>query len=174
MRQSHKAKSSPSIKPSDAELEISIVSPELRRVLVEFQSDIRIPDLDVKLGVAGVGTRLPSGCSAEKAREIISMLNRRLVRQSAFAFIAGLDNRGLMEIGPGIQDPVWDGNRGRFWPRLGSGCDSPISPAHADSDCGSGHCRQESGHFWLLRVCKRKKARTSPDLLSEATPLGVD
>lgn len=68
------------------------------RVLVEFQSDIRIPDLDVKLGVAGVGTRLPPGCSAEKAREIIGMLNRRLVRQSAFAFIAGLDNRGLIEL----------------------------------------------------------------------------
>lgn len=68
------------------------------RVLVEFASDIRIPDLDRKLGAAGIGTTLPEGCSVEKGREIIGMLKRRVACQNAFSFIGGLENRGLLAL----------------------------------------------------------------------------
>lgn len=68
------------------------------RVLIEFAPDIRIPDLSIKLGAVGIGTRLPVDCSFEKAKEIIEMLNRRLLRQSAFSFVGGLASRGLVEL----------------------------------------------------------------------------
>jgi hypothetical protein len=41
------------------------------RALIEFVPDSRIPELDVKLATAGIGTRLPIGCSFEKAKEIL-------------------------------------------------------------------------------------------------------
>jgi hypothetical protein len=57
------------------------------RVLIEFAADIRIPDLNTKLGAAGIGTVLPHRCSVEKAKEIISMLDRRLRGQNVFSFV---------------------------------------------------------------------------------------
>lgn len=68
------------------------------RVLAEFAADISIPDLNIKIGAVGIGTRLPTGCSFEKAQEIMKMLNRRLLRQSAFSFVGGLANRGFVEL----------------------------------------------------------------------------
>jgi hypothetical protein len=64
------------------------------RVLIEFEPDIRIPDLDIKLGAVGIGTRLPMACGIEKAKEITAMLSRRMLQQNAFSFIAGLTNQG--------------------------------------------------------------------------------
>jgi hypothetical protein len=68
------------------------------RAMIEFAPDSRIPELNVKLATAGIGTRLPIGCSFEKAKEIIGMLNRRLLRQTAFSFVGGLASRGLAEL----------------------------------------------------------------------------
>jgi hypothetical protein len=77
---------------------IGLLTANGARVVVEFASDTRIPDLDMKLGAAGIGTSLPPGCSMEKAREIIGMLKRRLMRQTAFSFVGGLEYRGLVEL----------------------------------------------------------------------------
>lgn len=68
------------------------------RVFIEFAPDIRIPDLDIKLGAVGIGIRLPDGCSAAKARGIMGMLTRRLLKQNAFAFVCGLESREHAEL----------------------------------------------------------------------------
>jgi hypothetical protein len=64
------------------------------RLLIEFEPDVRIPDLDIRLHVVGIGTRSPAACGIEKAKEITAMLSRRLLQQSAFSFIGGLANHG--------------------------------------------------------------------------------
>jgi hypothetical protein len=78
-----------------AEIVAMIAAPHVR-VLIEFAPEVSIPDLNIKLGAAGIGTVLPKSCTVSKAREVASNVARRVLRQRAFSFLRGLENDGLI------------------------------------------------------------------------------
>jgi hypothetical protein len=59
------------------------------RLMVEFSD--RIPQLDVPLGVAGIGAVLPQNCPVSNARTILKSISNRVLGQHAFEFVSGLD-----------------------------------------------------------------------------------
>jgi hypothetical protein len=59
------------------------------RLLVEFPD--RIPQLDVPLGVSGIGAVLPPNCPVNQAKAIMKSIPNRVLRQHAFEFVTGLD-----------------------------------------------------------------------------------
>jgi hypothetical protein len=78
-----------------AEIVAMLAAPHVR-VLIEFAPEVSIPDLNIKLGAAGIGTVLPKSCTVSKAREVASNVARRVLRQRAFSFLRGLENDGLI------------------------------------------------------------------------------
>jgi hypothetical protein len=78
-----------------AEIVAMLAAPHVR-VLIEFAPEVSIPDLNIKLGAAGIGAVLPESCTVAKAREIASNVARRVLRQRAFSFLRGLENEGLI------------------------------------------------------------------------------
>lgn len=60
------------------------------RILLEFENIRRLPALDMRLGVAGIGTVLPQACGENEARHIARLLLRRSAEQKGFAFLGDI------------------------------------------------------------------------------------
>ena len=73
-----------------------LTMPQLR-VLLEFENPLRMPVLDMRLGVAGIGATLHGSCSVENARSWAHNLARGAREQRAFAFMEGLNSQGLVD-----------------------------------------------------------------------------
>ena len=67
------------------------------RVTVEFQSLRAIPELDIRLGVAGLGATLKSLDGGDPVAAV-QKLARRAAEQKAFAFLDDIDTAELFEI----------------------------------------------------------------------------
>jgi hypothetical protein len=75
---------------------VAMISEPGTRVLLEFENIRRVPVLDIRLGVAGIGTALPDRCDCDEARKIAENLLRRSVEQKAFAFLERVDSSPLI------------------------------------------------------------------------------
>ena len=69
-----------------AEIVAMITGPSIR-VLLEFENIRSVPVLDIRLGVAGIGTALPDHCECDEGRQIAQLVLRRSVEQKVFAFL---------------------------------------------------------------------------------------
>src|SRR5206468_9064335 len=66
------------------------------RVSLEFAAPRTLPQMDIRLGAAGLGAILPAGCDAGVAALIAQRLVRRAAEQKCFAFLHGLDTPALL------------------------------------------------------------------------------
>jgi hypothetical protein len=66
------------------------------RFLLEFSE--RIPELESRMGAAGIGAVFPEDCPVAKAEAILKSLPNRLVRQQAFGYVSGLNSRILARL----------------------------------------------------------------------------
>lgn len=66
------------------------------RFLLEFSD--RIPEMEFKMGAAGIGAALPEDCSANKAMALLQSLPNRLLGQQAFGFLRGLHTAPLVRL----------------------------------------------------------------------------
>lgn len=66
------------------------------RVTVEFQHLNAMPDLDIRIGAAGLGGSLPATVDPEFAERMMTRLAHRVAGQKAFAFIDRLDTPRLL------------------------------------------------------------------------------
>jgi len=64
------------------------------RFMLEFSE--RIPELDFRMGAAGIGAVLPDDCQAWQAENILKLLPNRLLGQPAFGFLRGLNTPALV------------------------------------------------------------------------------
>jgi hypothetical protein len=80
-----------------AEIVAMLATPHVR-VLIEFAGDAWIPDLNINIQATGIGAALPENCSLVQARDIVSMVSRRTIRQRAFGFVRGLANHAFVEL----------------------------------------------------------------------------
>jgi hypothetical protein len=61
------------------------------RLLVKFEDARRLPHLDMRLGMAGLGGLLPQGCAPDEARLLAARLGARAQEQRAFGFLEGVE-----------------------------------------------------------------------------------
>lgn len=61
------------------------------RLLLEFEQIRAVPQLDIRLGVTGIGTVLPDRCEPDEARLLAGMLRARAQEQKACTFLHGID-----------------------------------------------------------------------------------
>jgi hypothetical protein len=66
------------------------------RVVLEFQTPRSLPEMDIRLGVAGIGAALPVDCDTATAGNIAQQLVRQAAGQKAFTFLNGLSNPALV------------------------------------------------------------------------------
>jgi hypothetical protein len=66
------------------------------RFLLEFSE--RIPEMEFKMGAAGIGAALPDDGSANKAVALLQSLPNRLLGQQAFGFLRGLHSAPLVKL----------------------------------------------------------------------------
>jgi len=66
------------------------------RFMLEFSE--RIPELDFRMGAAGIGAVLPEDCQAWQAENILKSLPNRLLGQHAFGFLRGLNSPALAHL----------------------------------------------------------------------------
>lgn len=67
------------------------------RVTLQFESLRSLPEMDVRMGVVGIGGALPPHCDVATAVAQAQRLVRRTSGQKAFAFLHGLENDALTE-----------------------------------------------------------------------------
>jgi hypothetical protein len=75
---------------------VAMISEPATRVLLKFDNIRRVPVLDIRLGVAGIGTALPDRCDGDEARKIADSVLRRSIEQKAFAFLERVDSPPLI------------------------------------------------------------------------------
>lgn len=66
------------------------------RFLLEFSE--RIPEMEFKMGAAGIGAVLPEDCTANKAIALLQSLPNKLLGQQAFGFLRGLHSAPLVRL----------------------------------------------------------------------------
>jgi hypothetical protein len=66
------------------------------RVSLEFAAPRTLPQMDIRLGAAGIGGILPAGCDVGMAALVAQRLVRRAADQKCFAFLHGLDTPALL------------------------------------------------------------------------------
>ena len=66
------------------------------RVSLEFAALRTLPEMDIRLGAAGIGGVLPTDCDSQAAALIAQRLMRRATDQKCFAFLHGLDTPALL------------------------------------------------------------------------------
>jgi hypothetical protein len=66
------------------------------RFMLEFSE--RIPELESRMGAAGIGAVLAEDCSAGRAEAILKSLPNRLLRQQAFGYVSGLNTPALARL----------------------------------------------------------------------------
>jgi hypothetical protein len=64
--------------------------------MLEFSE--RIPELDFRMGAAGIGAVLPEDCQLWQAENILKSLPNRLMGQHAFGFLRGLNSPALAHL----------------------------------------------------------------------------
>ena len=79
-----------------AELVAMLRAPNIR-ALLEFQTLMSLPSLDIKLGAIGIGGQMPAGTDHVNALLIAERVARQAANQKAFAFIDRLDTGRLVE-----------------------------------------------------------------------------
>lgn len=67
------------------------------RVTLQFESLRSLPEMDVRMGVIGIGGSLPPHCDVPTAVALAQRLVRRTSGQKAFAFLHGLENEALTD-----------------------------------------------------------------------------
>lgn len=66
------------------------------RFMLEFSE--RIPELESRMGAAGIGAVLADDCPAGRAEAILKSLPNRLLRQQAFGYVSGLNTPALARL----------------------------------------------------------------------------
>ena len=66
------------------------------RFLLEFSE--RIPEMEFKLGAAGIGLVLPDDCPANKTEALLKGLPNKLLGQQAFGFVRGLSSAASVRL----------------------------------------------------------------------------
>ncbi|HWY63138.1 MAG TPA: hypothetical protein VNW15_14645 [Rhizomicrobium sp.] len=100
---------------------VLMISEPGTRILLEFADIRRLPALDIRLNVAGVGAVLPERCTENAALHIARCLLRRSAEQKGFAFLGDIAAPRLLKaiVGEGVhyvggigpaRPPHWTGN----------------------------------------------------------------
>ncbi len=76
---------------------VSMLSVPNVRVTLQFESLRSLPEMDVRMGVIGMGGALPPHCDVPTAMALAQRLVRRTTGQKAFAFLHGLENDTLAD-----------------------------------------------------------------------------
>jgi len=67
------------------------------RVSLEFAAPRSLPEMDIRLGAAGIGGVLPADCDPQSAALIAQRIVRRATDQKCFGFLHGLDTPALLK-----------------------------------------------------------------------------
>ncbi len=79
-----------------AEIVAMMALPNIR-VSLEFKTPRTLPEMDIRLGAAGIGGILPADCDPGTAALIAQRLVRRAAEQKCFAFLHGLSSPALLD-----------------------------------------------------------------------------
>ena len=79
-----------------AEIVTMLTTPNVR-ITLQFETLRSLPDLDVRLGAAGIGGVLPPHCDVLTATALAQRLVRRASGQKAFSFLHGLESHELVD-----------------------------------------------------------------------------
>jgi hypothetical protein len=124
-----------------AELVAMFARPNVR-ILVEFVAGENIPELDIRLNVAGIGCVLPEHCSISRALLTARAVACRAAGQRAFSFIGGLATEQLIRAMQDNHIQFGSGSaldEGRHYTGLESIPDFPLHSGDGAEKCfGSG------------------------------------
>ena len=67
------------------------------RVSLDFKTPRSLPEMDIRLGAAGIGGTLPANCDHATAALIAQRLVRRAADQKCFAFLHGLSSLAVLD-----------------------------------------------------------------------------
>jgi len=84
---------------------VTMVSLSNVRVSLEFKTPRNLPEMDIRLGAAGIGGVLPTDCDSATVALIAQRLMRRAAEQKCFTFLHGLSTPALLSAacGSGIR-----------------------------------------------------------------------
>jgi hypothetical protein len=68
------------------------------RTVLDFDNAIELPPFDIRLGVAGLGARIPESCSLKAAQRLAEKLVGRAREQKCFAFLNELNTPELLQV----------------------------------------------------------------------------